>query len=510
MSRKLAKSTAVFSAMTLISRILGYVRDMIIAHIFGANAATDAFFVAFKVPNFMRRLFAEGAFSQAFVPLLGEYKEKRSAEEMRLFVDHVSGTLATILFLFTIVSVAAAPLIIMLFAPGFGHHDEQFQLAAQMLRITFPYVLFISLTAFAGGVLNTHNHFAGPALTPAWLNVVMIIAALWGAPFFHVPIIGLAWGVFFAGIVQWLFQFPFLKRYAFVPRFKWGWKDPGVQRILKLMVPALFGVSVSQIGLLLTTIFASYLPHGSITWLYNSERLLEFPLGGFGVAISTVILPHLSRKHAAESHEEYSETLAWAMRSVLLIGLPCMVGLFMLSQPLMTTLFNYGKYNEFDVLMSSRSLMAYSLGVPFMMLVKVLASGFYAKQNIKTPVKVAVFVLIITMIFNFIFIGSLKHVGLAFAASLGALVNSVLLLFWLIRQKIFFHHQGWFSYFLRIGFANGAMIIFLYLCNPTSAHWFEWHVMERVGVLAALLLGANIIYFASLKLMRFNLKDFKG
>ena len=510
MSKKLAKSTLTFSAMTLISRILGFLRDMVVAHIFGATAQTDAFYVAFKIPNFMRRLFAEGAFSQAFIPLLAEYKEKRTQEEMKLFIHYVSGTLAGVLILFTLAAILAAPWIIDVFSPGFIHDPLRYSLATEMLRITFPYVLFISLTAFAGGILNTQSHFAGPALTPIWLNIVMIIAAIWGSRYFSTPIIGLAWGVFFAGIIQLLFQYPFLKHFNLVPKFKWGWNHPGVQRVLKLMLPALFGVSVSQIGLLISTAFASFLQQGSITWLYNSERLIEFPLGIFGVAISTVILPHLSKNHANKSTEEYSATLEWAIRCVLLIGIPSAIGLIMLSGSLMTSMFNYGKYNEFDVLMSQRSLIAYSIGVPFMMLVKILASGFYGRQNIKTPVKVAAFVLVLNMVMNFILMRPLQHAGIALAASISAFSNCAILFFWLVHSKIFTHHKGWFSFLGRLLIANGLVTAFLYYFNPGIHRWFEWHALDRFTVLFALVIGASLIYVASLWAMRFKLREIKG
>jgi putative peptidoglycan lipid II flippase len=510
MSKKLTRSALTFSAMTFISRILGFARDVTVAHIFGASGLTDAFFVAFKIPNFMRRLFAEGAFSQAFVPLLSEYKTKHTATDMKLFIDHVAGTLAGVLFIFTVVAILLAPWIIHLFSPGFGGSGMRFDMATTMLRITFPYIFFISLTAFAGGILNTEGHFAGPAITPVFLNIVMIIAAFMSATFFNPPILGLAVGVAVAGFVQWLFQFPFLKRYEVVPRYRWGWSDPGVKRLLKLMLPALFGVSVSQIGLLLTTIFASYLQEGSITWLYNSERLIEFPLGVFGVAISTVILPHLSKNHASESHEEYSRTLDWALRMVLLIGIPSALGLMLLAKPLMITFFNYGLYSRFDVIMSSESLMAYAIGVPCMMLLKILASAFYGKQNIKTPVKVAAITLAVTLLFNFIFIFSLKHVGLALAASLGATVNSVLLLIILLKKNIYIPQQGWKLFFTKLVGANGLLIIALLPTYVFSDMFFGYHALHRVLGLSFVIAGACIIYMGMLYLMKFRFHNLKG
>ncbi|MEO1898761.1 MAG: murein biosynthesis integral membrane protein MurJ, partial [Methylococcales bacterium] len=341
MSRQLFKSTAIVSSMTMISRVLGFIRDMLFARVFGIDSATDAFFVAFKIPNFMRRLFAEGAFSQAFVPILSDYKEQGSQQALKLFIDRTAGTLALILLLVTIVGVIAAPLLITLFAPGFIHEQKQFDLTVQMLRITFPYLFFISLVAFAGGILNSHGKFAIPAFTPVFLNLCMIAAAIWLSPLMPEPIVALAWGVFAAGIVQLLFQVPALHRLGLLPSFQLGFKDPGVKRILKMMLPALFGVSVTQINLLLDTLIASFLVAGSVSWLYYSDRLVEFPLGIFGIALATVILPNLSKNHAANDPVEFSKSMDWALRLVLLIGLPASVGLLILAEPMLSTLFQY-------------------------------------------------------------------------------------------------------------------------------------------------------------------------
>ncbi len=376
MHKGLFRSTSMLATMTFISRLLGFLRDMVIAHAFGATGITDAFFVAFKIPNFMRRLFAEGAFSQAFVPVLTEYQQQRTRVELQQFIDYTAGALATILLLLTLFGIIAAPLLIRLFSPGFVDDDSRFALATQMLRITFPYILFVSLTAFAGGILNTYHRFWAPAFTPALLNLAVIAAAIFLAPHLSQPITALAWGVFIGGLLQLGFQYPFLKYLRLVPCCKWRWCNKGLQRILKLLLPAIFGVSIVQIGLLIDMMFASFLPQGSISWLYNSERLMLFPLGVFGVALATVVLPHLTKKFAAKSPLDYSNTMNWAMQWVFLLGIPAAIGLIMLSAPLLISLFNYGKFNRFDVLMAQRSLIAYALGVPFMMLIKVLASGF--------------------------------------------------------------------------------------------------------------------------------------
>jgi putative peptidoglycan lipid II flippase len=506
MRRALFKSTAVFSSMTFVSRILGFVRDMLVAHTFGATGLTDAFFVAFKIPNFMRRLFAEGAFSQAFVPILAEYKQQHGHDELQTFVDHVAGTLSGILFIVTLLGVIAAPLLIMIFSPGFAHDGSRFELASHMLRITFPYILFISLTAFASGILNTHNHFAGPAFTPVFLNLAIIGSALWLAPHLAVPITALAWGVFIGGIVQLVFQYPFLKHINLLPRLKWRWRDSGVQRVLKQMLPALFGVSVVQIGLLVDTVFASYLPKGSISWLYNSERLMMFPLGVFGVALSTVVLPHLAKKYADKAEAEYSQAMNWGIQSVLVLGVPAAIGLIMLSGPLLTSLFNYGRFNQFDVLMTQRALIAYSVGVPFMMLVKVLASGFYARQDIKTPVKIGVAALTVNVVMNFALIGPLQHAGLALASSLAALTNSLCLLVCLWWRGIFRPNKSWLWFLLRVGLASMGMWAVLAWLHVADSAWFVWGWQARFGHLFMAVAMGTAAYLGLLFLLGYRLR----
>jgi putative peptidoglycan lipid II flippase len=404
MSRRLLKSTAAVGGMTLLSRLLGFARDMVVARIFGASAGTDAFFVAFKIPNFMRRLFAEGAFSQAFVPVLSEYKSQREHQEVRQLVADVTGTLGGFLFLITAVGVVAAPWLIYVFAPGFSGEPDKFALAGDMLRLTFPYLLFISVTALFGGVLNTYGRFSIPAFTPVFLNLVLIAAALWLAPLMQQPIVALAWGVFIAGLVQLLFQLPYVARLGLLSWPRWAWHVEGIQRIIKLMLPAIFGSSVAQINLLFDTLLASMLVTGSVSWLYYSDRLVEFPLGVFGIALATVILPSLSKNFAEKSAEEFSRTLDWALRWVMLIGTPAMVGLLVLSGPMLTTLFLYGEFTQQDVRMASLSLMAYSVGLMGFMLVKVLAPAYYSRQDTKTPMKIGVKAMIANMVLNVVFV----------------------------------------------------------------------------------------------------------
>ncbi len=344
----LLKSTASVSSMTLLSRVLGLARDIVIARFFSASDAADAFFVAFKIPNFLRRLFAEGAFSLAFVPVLSEYRSQYSQAQTRDLIDRVAGTMGFILLLLSLLGIAASPALIAVFAAGFLDQPDKFDLTADMLRLTFPYILLISMTAMAGGILNTWKRFAVPAFTPVLLNLSLIGCALWLSPRLEVPITGLAWGVLIAGVLQLLFQLPFLYREGLLPRPKWGWRHEGVQKIIKLMIPALFGSSVAQINLLFDTFIASFLVTGSVSWLYYSDRLLEFPLGVFGIALATVVLPNLSQAHYRDGDDSFNKTLQWAIQLTLIVALPATFGLFLLAQPILTTLFEYGEFQTND------------------------------------------------------------------------------------------------------------------------------------------------------------------
>ena len=508
MSRELVKSTAVVSAMTMVSRLLGFVRDMVIARVFGAGVGTDAFFVAFKIPNFLRRLFAEGAFSQAFVPVLSEYKATRDHEEVRLLARKVAGTLGGILFLVTLLGVIAAPLLIMVFAPGFIDEQEKFNLASVMLRITFPYLLFISLTALAGGVLNSYGRFGVPAFTPVFLNISMISVAIWLAPRMERPVTALAWGVFIAGTVQLLFQLPFLARLRLLGWPRWDWHDPGVKRIVQLMLPAIFGSSVAQINLLFDTLLASLLVTGSVSWLYYSDRLVEFPLGVFGIALATVILPSLSRQHATQSAETFSRTLDWALRWVLLLGTPCSIGLFMLAGPMLTTLFQYGEFAATDVHMASLSLMAYALGLLGFILVKVLAPGYYARQDTRTPVRIGVIAMVANMVLNVLFVAPLAwygvpgpHAGLALATASSAFLNAGMLFRGLYREGVFRPQPGWGKLLLQVVVANLVLAIIIGTVAGDLSEWLAWGWLERVGRLALCIsLGAGVYMIALLLL----------
>ena len=507
MSSKLLQSTAVVGSMTMISRVLGLVRDRVIAQMFGAGLGADAFLVAFKIPNFLRRLFAEGAFSQAFVPILSEYRSQKSQDETHNLINSVAGTLGLVLAIITIVGVIAAPILISIFAPGFIGNEEKFDLTVSLLRITFPYILFISLTALAGGVLNTYKHFAGPAFTPVFLNVCIIGAAIWLAPHLDQPVMALAWGVFFGGIVQLLFQFPFLMKLKLFPRPSLNRTDEGVRRILRLMGPAIFGVSVSQINLLLDTLIASFLITGSVSWLYFADRLLEFPLGVFGIALGVVILPSLSEKHAQGSKEHFSKMLDWAMRLVLIIALPATIGLALLAAPMLSTLFQYGEFSAHDVELSSKALMAYSFGLLGFTLIKILAPGYYSRQNTKTPVRIGIIAMVSNMVLNVILVFPLAHAGLALATSLSAFINAGLLYRGLRKEGVYNPEPGWLALLIKVGIAGLIMALVLWFYVPELAQWTQWSGLERVAQLGKWIVIGGGLYIGSLLIMGVRRSD---
>lgn len=461
----LLRSSALVGSMTMLSRVLGLIRDIVIAATVGASAYADAFFVAFKIPNFLRRLFAEGAFAQAFVPVLADYREQGSVAAVRELVNRVAGVLGGILVMVTAVALVAAPLVAGLFAPGFVDDPAKFQATTEMVRITFPYLALISMTGLCGAILNSYGRFAVPALTPVFLNLSLIGAAILAAPHFAEPVYALAWGVMIAGVVQLLFQLPFLYRLDLVPRPVWDTRDAGVRRILKLMVPALFGVSVSQVNLLLDTVLASFLPTGSVSWLYYSDRLTELPLGVFGIAVATVILPSLSAHRAAARGEDFTLTLDWAVRMILLVAVPAAVALVVLAEPILVTLFQYGELGARDVRMASYSLQAYSLGLIAFMLIKVLAPGYYARQDMVTPVKIGIRAMVANMVLNLLFVVplyfyfNLGHVGLALATSASAWLNAGLLLRGLLREEVFRFQPGWGRFCLRLLAATVLMAL---------------------------------------------------
>lgn len=501
MTRGLLKSTAVTGGMTLVSRVSGLIRDIVFARLIGASAfpGADAFYVAFRIPNFFRRLFGEGAFSQAFVPVLSEYRARRSDEEARAFADRMAGTLGVILFVITLIGVVAAPVLVMILAPGFvqhPEHPEKYDLTVQMLRITFPYLFFISLVAMAAGILNTYGRFGAAAFTPVLLNLCLIGAALGLAPHFAEPVVALAWGVFIAGVVQLLFQIPFLARIRMLPRPRLRGDHEGVRRVFRLMLPALFGVSIAQINMLVNTVLASFLVTGSVSWLYYADRLMEFPLGVFGIALATVILPSLSHQHANGAREDFSRLLDWALRWVLLIGFPATVALIVLAGPILATLFHYGAFTDYDVRMSALALAAFAVGLPGFILVKVLAPGFYARQDTRTPVRIGVIAVATNIVLSLAFVYPLAHTGLALAISIAAWVNAGLL-YWRLRQAAVYRPlAGWGPFLIRVSLASATLGLALMWGMGTLESWLVASVWERTARLTLWVIAGIMVYAA--------------
>ena len=458
----LLKSLAAVSSMTMFSRVLGFARDAIVARIFGAGMATDAFFVAFKLPNLLRRIFAEGAFSQAFVPILAEYKSKQGEDATRVFVSYVSGLLTLALAVVTVAGMLAAPWVIMVTAPGFADTADKFALTSQLLKITFPYILLISLASLVGAILNTWNRFSIPAFAPTLLNISMIGFALFAAPYFNPPVLALAWAVTVGGILQLVYQLPHLKKIGMLVLPRINFHDAGAMRVVKQMGPAILGVSVSQISLIINTIFASFLASGSVSWMYYADRLMEFPSGVLGI----------------------------------------------LSGPLTVSLFQYGKFTAFDALMTQRALIAYSVGLIGLIVVKVLAPGFYSRQDIKTPVKIAIVTLILTQLMNLAFIGPLKHAGLSLSIGLAACLNASLLYWQLRKQKIFTPQPGWMAFLLRLVVAvlvmSGVLLGMLHIMPEWSLGTMPWRLLR----LMAVVLAGIAAYFAALAVLGFKVKEF--
>ncbi len=504
----LLRALATVSGMTLVSRILGFVRDAVIARLFGAGFATDAFFVAFRIPNLLRRLFAEGAFSQAFVPVLAQYRTRNGEEGTKLLVDRVATVLTLSLVAVSAIGVLAAPWIIYVSAPGFSATPDKFDLTVSMLRITFPYLLFISLVSLAGGILNTWSRFAVPAFTPTLLNLSFIFCALVLAPYFHPPVLVLAWAVLAGGVLQLALQLPYLARIGMLPRPRPGFSDPGVRRILKLMGPAVFGVSIAQLSLLINTIFASFLADGSVSWLYYADRLMEFPTGLLGVALGTILLPSLSRYYASDATEQYSRLLDWGLRLTLLLALPAAVALALLAVPLISTLFHYGKFSVADVWMTRQALVAYSIGLVGLILVKVLAPGFYARQDIRTPVKIAVITLVSTQLLNLALIGPLKHAGLALAIGLGACLNAGLLYYKLRAKRIYQPQSGWAQFSCKLVLALAVMAAVLWGAMGREHWWLVAGWQYRMAGLVGIVCLGAVVYFAVLWLLGFRVGDF--
>ena len=504
----LSKALAGVGGMTTVSRVLGFLRDSIIARIFGAGMVTDAFFVAFKIPNLLRRISAEGAFTQAFVPILAEYKSSRSPKETAILINKVATLLGLFLIIVTLLGIFGAPWLIYISAPGFASDPEKFNLTVDMLQITFPYIFFVSLVSMAGGILNSYGKFIVPAFTPVWLNISFIASALFFADFFSQPVMVLAWAVFIGGILQLLFQIPFLKQIGFLPKLDFKINDPGVWRITKLMGPAILGVSVTQISLLINTIFASFLAVGSVSWLYYADRLMEFPVGVLGVALGTILLPSLSGSISKNNSKEYSSLVNWGLRLSILLSAPAALGLYILAAPLIATLFYYGAFSEHDVLMTQYALTAYSIGLIALVLIKVLAPAFYAQKNIKTPVKIAIFTLFCTQLMNMIFIGFIGHAGLALAIAIGACINAGLLFYHLKKNKIFVLEKGWILFFIKIILGLVAMTTLLLFLKGPDSNWLVYSAWEKVFRLGFLTLAGALSYFVALRILGVDLRTF--
>ena len=505
---KLALKTSVVSGMTLVSRILGLVRDIVFARFFGAGLLMDAFLVAQRIPNMLRRFFAEGAFSAGFVPVMARYKEQHDHEEARAYLDAMAGTFGVVLFVVTLIGVIGAPVLVLVVAPGFVGEGGDFDLAALMLRFTFPYLFFVSLTAFAGGVLNTYGRFGVPAFTPVLLNVVLIAAAVWAAPLLEQPIMALAYAVFVAGVAQLLFQLPFLARIHALPRPKWRPKHEGVRRAFKLMVPAIFGSSVAQINVLLSGIIASLLPVGSISYLYYSDRLMEFPLGLFGIALATVTLPYLSRLWANGDRQEFIETLEWSLKIAVLIAVPAAVGLIVLAPPLVVTLFYGGEFDARSVDMTVLALQAYAAGLVGFSFVKILAPAFFAREDTRTPVRIGIVALLANVVLGASSAWYLTtrgfagpHTALAAATSFAAVLNAALLYRGLRKDGVIDHKAGWGALLLRVAMANGAMIAVLLQLYRATDWWTSVALGQRVTWLAVSVVAGGATYFLALLLL---------
>lgn len=510
----LYKTLATVSGMTMLSRVTGLIREFLIARAFGASVYTDAFFIAFRIPNLLRRLFAEGAFSQAFVPILAEYKYQKGEEATKTLVDRVATILVWTLLATCMLGIVGAPLIVLFIASGLKSSEGAFDLAVTMTRIMFPYIGFMSFVALAGGILNTWREFKVPAFTPVLLNLSFIAAALFLAPLMEQPIYALAVGVVVGGLLQVAIQLPALMKVGMLPRVSWNLRasvgDAGVRRVIKQMVPATFAVSIAQISLIINTNIASHLQDGSVSWLSYADRLMELPTGLLGVALGTVLLPSLSKAHADGNTAEYSALLDWGLRLSFLLAMPAAVALAVLSEPLTTTLFHYGKFDALSVAMTANALIAYGVGLIGLILVKILAPGFYAKQDIRTPVKIAVVVLFLTQAMNLLFVPWIAHAGLALSIGLGACINAAFLYRGLKRRGIYQSQGGWPRFLFKLSIALGFL--------AGAAYWgashFDWIGLQsmpflRIGILLAIIAICMLVYFGALFAVGFRLKDFK-
>ena len=509
---KLLKSTAAFGSMTVVSRITGLVRDIVFAQLVGSTYVADAFFVAFRIPNFFRRIFGEGAFSAAFVPVYTQQRLRANQSEIQGFLDLVTGRLAAVLIILSALGVIFSPIVISALAPGFRADVDKFQLTVDSLRITFPYLLFVCLVALSAAILNTHGRFAAPAASPILLNISLIASALWLTGVTENAAIALSFGVLGAGVMQLLFQLPFLMRLGKLPRPRLRRKEKGVaeQRardVYQLMIPAIFGASVAQVNLIVNTFVASFLVTGSVSWLYYSDRLMEFPLGVFGVALGSVILPRLSKEHVNSAHEEYSRLLDWGLRWCLLIGLPSTVALSVLADEMVAALFYHGAFTETDVIMSARALIAFSIGLCALIAVRVLSPGFFARHDTRTPVRAGAIAMVVNAVLAVVLAYSMQHVGLAAAISIAAFVNAGLLYYWLRRDAVYKPQKGWLLFIFRVGTASFIMGAAIWWHSPSLASWLEFGIFERVFRLLGYIVAGAAIYFASLLILGVRIRQ---
>jgi putative peptidoglycan lipid II flippase len=516
MSRQLFKATSLVGGMTLISRILGFARDVVLARYFGAGMAMDAFTMASKIPNFGRRTFGEGAFSLAFVPVLSEYKVTRKHEEVKLLTDQVAGSLGLALFIVTLIGVVGAPVVMWIFAPGFSNYPDKYELSVKMLRVTFPYLMFISLTAMAGGILNTYSRFWVQSFTPVLLNICMILSVVYLSPHLAEPGMAMAWGMFVAGIIQLGFQLPFLAQLKLLPRPRLGQKSEAVTRIMKLMLPTVFSSSVAQVNLLVDSLIASFLATGSVSWLYYADRMMEFPLGIFSIALGTVLLTTLAQHHALKNYAGFSATLDWAFRITAVVVLPAAMGLLVFSGPLITTLFNYGAFSANDTLMVTWALTTYSMGLLSFTMVKILLPAYYARQDSKTPFRTAVVAVAANLFFNLIITipwaragWIAPHAGLALSTSLASFVNAAQLYHGLRKSGAYTPTGGWKRLLIRVLVANlvmGAMLLFF---SGNLLQWEGRSALHRMLWLGGWIAAAFAVYFGTLFATGFRINDLR-
>jgi putative peptidoglycan lipid II flippase len=521
-----------FGSMTMVSRVFGLLRDVVISTVFGANAATDAFWVAFRIPNFMRRLFAEGSFTTAFVPVFTQIKETRPHDDLKILISRTGGTLGGVLLVIVGLGLVFTPEVALLFSPGAVDEPQKFGLTVQLLRLTFPFLLFVSLTALAGGALNSFHRFGMPALAPVILNICMIAGALWLSPLLQTPILALGWAILVGGVVQLLFLLPQLAKLDLLAVPRWGARHPDVRRVMKLMVPTLFGSSIAQINLLLDTVIASLLVAGSQTWLSQADRFLELPLGVFGIALGTVILPTLSRHHVNTDHAGFSRALDWGLRTTLMIAVPAMLGLMLLAQPLVATLFQHGQFTAFDTRMAALSVFGLSFGLPAFALVKVVLPAFYSRQDTKTPVRAGVASLVANMVFNVIFLAILYrlwvpaplqdgpvlaalsrvpglHFALGLASAVASYLNLALLWRWLKQAGVYERQPGWGRFLARLLAACVAMAVAVMAGLHLAPDFTQVALLQRILWLGVLVVGGVSVYLVAMLVVGFRPRDLR-